>query len=117
MQVFVRGDVWLARWAKDTAESEIKARPAVIISNLDFNSKNEEVICLHLTTNLNHEYALSLDSKKDFAKCFLAEQSAIRYDIIARYSKKSLVKKLGILKNETLNQAVAKTIGLIKGKR
>ena len=113
MDNFNRGDVWLAKWAKNTLDGRIEARPAIIASNAGYNAENDEVICLHLTTNTKHEYALSLNDN-DFEKNLMVDKSAVRFDIIARHSKNSLVKKLAVLKKSKLEQAVAKTIGLIK---
>ncbi len=115
MSDFPPGSVWLCKTARTTADGSIKVRPAVVISNDSYNDKNEEVICLHLSTDSHHQFAIPLDYKKDMEKCELAEPSAIRYDIVARYSKHALVKKFGTIRKEKLAHAIGKFIELIKG--
>ncbi len=114
MDDFHRSDIWLAVHAKDRLDREdVKARPVLIISNNGYNSFNNEVICVHLTTDLDHKYSFVLDKVNDFEKNHMIDDSAIRFDVISRYSKNSLVKKLAILKKKKTQDVIEKTIKLI----
>ncbi len=106
-------DIWLSESAHHAQDGQRHKRPIVIISSDKYNESNDEIICLHLTTRLDHENAISL-IKSDFEKSHLVDDSAVRFDSITRYSKNVLSKKLGEIKREKLRQIVAKTVELIK---
>lgn len=108
-----RGDIWLSETARHSQDGAKHKRPVLIVSKDSYNDLNDEVICLHLTTRLDHDYAIPL-VKTDFEKSLLVDDSAVRYDSITRYSKDVLSKKLGILKTAKLTQVIGKTIELVK---
>ncbi len=94
--------------------SSSKIRPAIVISNDNYNSKTEDVLIVPLTTKLKKiKYNVEIE-QKDLEKGILHYKSQIRTD--KPYSiKKNLIKmKIGIIHNEILREIIQSIIALLK---
>jgi mRNA interferase MazF len=113
MTDFTRGSIWLAKSARWSADGTEHKRPVLIVSNNKYNSNSEEVICMHITTDVRHECSLMLDYSHDMEANRLVDASAVRYDAIARYPVRIFEKKLGAVKEEKLAELVKKLVALL----
>jgi mRNA-degrading endonuclease toxin of MazEF toxin-antitoxin module len=106
-------DIWLTASARHAAGGERHVRPVLIISNDRYNDENDEIICLHLTTDVRHGHAVPLDLQKDMKMNRLVDESAVRYDAVSRYPKAIMLKKLGKIRAEKLATILSKLSGLL----
>ena len=97
-----RGDIWLIKYKKlDSMGTEIyKTRPEVVFSTAFYNEESKRIIALPLTRTTQPLY------KWEIPVVINKTAGKIMVDQIRSFDKeKRLVKKLGILPNETLKQA------------
>jgi len=113
MTDFKRCGIWLAKSAQWSSVGEEHKRPVLIISNDKYNENSEEVICLHLTTDIHHEYCVELDYARDMEMNKLVDRSAVRYDAIARYPVRIFEKKLGTMKESKVSEIIKKLNSLL----
>lgn len=94
--------------------SEQKVRPALIVSNNNYNSKHEDlVICAVTTTQKQTDYSVNIN-QKNLSSGKLPIQSRIKADKIMQVSKKLALKafgKLGDKKFSEVTNQVKKLIG------
>lgn len=77
--------------------TSIKKRPALIVSNSQFNKKNEDIICCLITSNpMDHQHCIKI-SNKDMEKGNLEFDSKIKPYRLFTVSKKIIYKNLGKL--------------------
>lgn len=97
-----RGEVWLIKFKKrDSMGTEIyKTRPAAIFSTQFYNEESKRIIALPLTTTIQPLY------KWEIPVMVNNRQGKVMVDQIRSFDKeKRLVKKLGELTPEILEQA------------
>ena len=74
-----------------------KKRPALVISSTNFNSKNDDVVCCLITSNLeDRQHSINI-TKKDMETGFLEFESKIKPYRIFTINKKLIYKVLGRL--------------------
>ena len=77
--------------------SGAKKRPALVISSLDFNAKNEDVICCLITSNLeDHQHSIKI-TDKDMESGYLEFDSNVKPYRIFTVNKSLIYKMLGRL--------------------
>jgi len=77
-----------------------KVRPAVVVSNNEYNKKYEDIIVVPMTTNLKlRDYAV-LVSNRDLEIGKLIKNSAIKVDRIFSVDKKLIRLTIGKVKKE-----------------
>jgi len=92
-----------------TSLSQIKKRPAMVISNQNYNSSNEDVICCALTSNLaNYSGSVKIDSR-DLEFGNLLYKSLIKPDKVFTLGKELILKKLARL-NKSKSKKVIKNL-------
>jgi mRNA-degrading endonuclease toxin of MazEF toxin-antitoxin module len=97
-----RGDIWLIKFKKrDSMGTEVyKTRPTVIFSTQFYNEESKRVIALPLSTTIQPLYKWEIPIMVNNRK------GKIMVDQIRSFDKeKRLVKKLGELPKEVLEQA------------
>lgn len=83
-----------------------KKRPVVVMSNNEYNSKSDDVICVAITSQIRGiKYEVIIDSE-DMLEGQLPKESCIRVDKIYTLDQKIIVKKYGVLKETKLEQAI-----------
>ena len=105
-------DVWFMR-TPYSDYSENKARPAIIISNDNYNLEWLDFIAVLVTTRKEHPYAIKI-SNSDFSTGGLPEQSIVRFDTVSRYEENLLIRKIGKIKPEFYGKIYEKIVELIK---
>ena len=76
-----------------------KKRPALVISNTEFNKKNEDLICCLITSNPNVKDGIRIINK-DMESGFLEFESTIKPYRLFTANKKIIYKVLGKLGKE-----------------
>ncbi|MEK6984418.1 MAG: type II toxin-antitoxin system PemK/MazF family toxin [Nanoarchaeota archaeon] len=86
-------------------QSGKKVRPALIISNSEFN-RNEDVIICALTSRIKKRaYSIIITSKETVNKK-LIDVSQIRVDTITRIKKDLIIKEIDILNEDTFKKVL-----------
>lgn len=83
---------------------ERKVRPAIIVSNDDYNFKSEDCILVPLTSVIKNEPFSILINTQNLFKGNLIRQSRIRVDKIFSMSKELIIRKIGILNDFTFEE-------------
>jgi mRNA interferase MazF len=81
-----------------------KVRPALVISNNQFNKKSDDCVMLPLTAVIKNEPYSVLIEQKDLSTGKLAKQSRIRADKIFSVEKGLVVMKIGKLRDKAFKQ-------------
>lgn len=93
---------------------EAKFRPAVVVSNNEYNKKNPDIIACAVTSKLHEkEYSISLD-KSNLASGNLPLKSRIRADKIIQIEKSLIAKSFARLNDKTFDSLVDEIKKLIK---
>jgi mRNA interferase MazF len=111
---FDRGDVVLVPFPFTDLTTQ-KQRPALVISSKSFNDSSADAILLAITsqvqTDLQHsDYRLSLDEQKQGG---LPKPSIVKTTKVVTLSQALIIKKLGRLPVETVDQIVRKLISVL----
>jgi mRNA interferase MazF len=111
---FDRGDVVLVPFPFTDLTTQ-KQRPALVISSKNFNDSSADAILLAITsqvqTDLQHsDYRLSLDEQKQGG---LPKPSIVKTTKVVTLSQALIIKKLGRLPVETVDQIVRKLVSVI----
>ncbi len=96
-----------------TDQSISKKRPAIVLSQTNFNQKAEHSICAMITSSKNDPWPNDLEIL-DLESCGLPAESKIRMKLFT-IDHKIIIRKCGVLnKNEQvhLDQAIIKTLDL-----
>jgi len=91
-----------------------KVRPAIVISNNNFNRRSEDVIAIPVTTILKDEPYSVLIGQENLSSGKLLKPSRIRFDKIFTVEKKLAVMKIGVINENTFRQAKSKIFEIIK---
>ena len=87
-----------------TNQSGSKVRPALIISNNEFNSHSNNCLIIPMTTILkNVKYSFEIN-QKDLVKGKLIKKSRIRIDKINSIQKNLIKMKIGTVSNIVFNR-------------
>lgn len=90
-----------------------KVRPAIVISNDDYNQKFEDVIAIPMTSNLDvRDYAI-LISNKDLESGNLIKDSKAKVDRIFSVSKKLIKLKIGKIKLGVHKRIIEILLGIV----
>ena len=90
-----------------------KKRPVVVLSNDSYNIKTEDIVIAAMTSNIEQKEYSVLISSQDIEEGVLAQQSMIRVDKIYTLNKSIVIKKFGVLRNETFKRVRDALIKLI----
>ncbi|HLD49480.1 MAG TPA: type II toxin-antitoxin system PemK/MazF family toxin [archaeon] len=104
--------VWVRLPFSSMEESRI--RPAVIVSNDDYNKKSMDVIVCAITSNLvSKNHSIFIDSK-NLSAGNLPIKSRIRADKIMQIEKSLIIKPFARLDNRTFDSLVKEIIKLLQ---
>ena len=95
--------------------SGAKKRPALVISSLDFNMKNEDVICCLITSNPeDKQHAIKITSK-DMESGYLEFESKVKPHRLFTINKQLVYKvlgKLNLLKSKLVVEEINNIISI-----
>ena len=104
--------VWVSLPFSSLEES--KVRPAVIISNNEYNTKSQDVIVCAITSKLEEkQYSIIIDSK-NLSQGKLSLKSRIRADKVMQIEKNLILKSFAQLNNKTFDALINEIIKLIR---
>lgn len=112
---FSRGDVVLVPFPFTDLTTQ-KQRPALVVSSIDFNAANPDVILLAITSQIpkdlaQSEYRLTSGEQR---RAGLPRPSIVRAAKIVTLSQSLVRKTLGQLPGQTVDQVVDKLLVIIK---
>ncbi|MCX6816104.1 MAG: type II toxin-antitoxin system PemK/MazF family toxin [Candidatus Aenigmarchaeota archaeon] len=93
--------------------SSSKKRPALVISNTEFNKKNEDVVCCLITSNPKTENAIKI-TNKDMETGHLDFDSFVKPQRMFTVSKTIIYKTLGKLNKNKCLLTANEIGGLVK---
>ncbi len=95
---------------------ESKIRPAVVISNNDYNKRNQDILVCAITSNIDDKpYTILIDSS-NLSNGKLPMKSRIKADKILQIEKKLVIKTFAKLDNKTFDVLSQEIYNLIKRK-
>lgn len=104
--------VWVKLPFSDFGESKI--RPAVVVSNNDYNGQSKDVIVCAVTSKLEpRPYSISL-SQENLSEGRLPLKSLIRADKILQIEKSLIEATFATINNETFDRLVNEAVKLLK---
>lgn len=112
----IPGDIVLIPYAPFTNYLATKPRPCLVISGLQFNQSEPDIILAPITSNVRSgdPKQIIIDiSNSLFIDTGLKQTSAIKCGAIFAYSKTQVRRRLGIVKREILEQARKKVIDIL----
>ena len=77
-----------------------KVRPAIVISNDNFNNKSGDCIMVPITSVIRDEHYSILINQEDLSSGKLIRPSRIKIDKIFSVEKKLVIMKIGTINNE-----------------
>lgn len=93
---------------------ESKMRPAVVVSNSDYNDQNQDVVVCAVTSNLEARKYGVLISQENLASGKLPIKSRIRADKVMQVEKSLIVKPFAAIDDKTFDAVVAELMKLFK---
>lgn len=93
---------------------ESKVRPAVIVSNNEYNKKNQDIVVCAVTSKLDQkEYSIIIDNG-NLSSGDIPIKSRIRADKILQIERKLVIKSFAKLDDKTFDALVLEIIKLLK---
>ncbi len=92
---------------------ERKVRPALVISNNELNKKTEDCILVPITGVIKKEKYSIIISQNDLVKGNLIKMSRIKVDKPFCAERKLILKKIGILKEDSFDKVKKEFVNLI----
>lgn len=97
-----------------TSLEESKTRPAVVVSNSDYNKKQDDVVVCAVTSKLDETpYSIFIE-QKNLSTGRLPVKSKIRADKIMQVEKSLIIRSFGKLDDETFDVLIGEITNLIK---
>ena len=90
-----------------------KVRPAVVISNNNFNKMSDDCVMVPLTTVIKNEPYSILVDQENLTSGKLLRSSRIRVDKVFAVEKKLVIMKIGIIDKETFGKIKFEFIKII----
>lgn len=91
-----------------------KVRPAVIVSNNDYNRQSQDVVVCAVTSNLEAKKHSIVISQENLAGGKLPITSRIRADKVMLVEKSLVVKPFAAIDNQTFDSLIAELTGLVR---
>jgi len=92
---------------------ESKVRPAVIVSNTEYNRRSDVVVCAVTSKLEEKQYSILIDSS-NLSQGNLPIKSRIRADKIMQIEKSLIIKAFARLNNKTFDSLVSEIMKLVQ---
>ncbi|MEK6982831.1 MAG: type II toxin-antitoxin system PemK/MazF family toxin [Candidatus Micrarchaeota archaeon] len=90
-----------------------KPRPALIVSNNEYNERNLDVIICAITSNLEKKPYSIFISNENFSIGKMPIQSKIKVDKIMQIEKTRLKEKIAVLNDQTFDLVIMELLKLV----
>jgi mRNA interferase MazF len=90
-----------------------KVRPAIIISNNNYNNKSEDILAVAVTSVIKDEPYSIIIEQKDLKDGKLITKSRIRVDKIFSVEKRIVLKRIGSINEKTFEKIKKEIMKLI----
>lgn len=107
-----RDIVWIKLLYSNLEEEKI--RPALVVSNTEYNLRNLDVVVCGITSNLDKRPYSILISQKDLSEGNLPVPSRIKADKIMQVEKTRILKPFAKLKEQTYKAVIDEITKLVK---
>lgn len=104
-QVLNRKDIILVPFPFSD-QSGSKQRPALVLSNDDFNKKSNDIVVCAITSNMDTDRSIRIE--RDDWKDGLYSECCVRYSTILTIDKKIVLKRIGRLSSERFKDVMKK---------
>ena len=104
--------VWVKLPYSDLRQS--KVRPALIVSNNDYNNSNPDVVVCAVTSKLKESKYSILIENKDLSSGTLPIKSRVRADKILQIEKDLAIRPFAKLDNKMFDNVIGKIADLLK---
>lgn len=105
--------VWVSVPFSDFTENKI--RPALVISNNEYNRRNQDLIICAITSKLKGDYGIQIDNN-DLSFGNLPMKSQIRADKIMHIEKTLVVGSFAKLNDKSFDKLIGEIVKLIERK-
>ncbi len=93
---------------------ESKVRPAVVVSNNEYNKRSQDIVVCAITSKLDEkQYSILIDDK-NLSSGNLPLKSRIRADKIIQIEKDIVIKPFAILNDKTFDELINEIMKLLK---
>jgi len=96
---------------------ESKVRPAVIVSNNNYNKDSPDIVVCAVTSKLKENKYSVLIENKDLSSGNLPIKSRVRADKILQIEKDLVIRPFAKLANKSFNKVTNKIVHLIKSEK
>jgi len=110
--LFNQGDIILVPFLFSDL-SNIRQRPVLVLSNLEYNKNSNDIITCGITSNLKDTNCSVLIENKDMLEGNLVIMSRIKVDKLFTLEKTIINKKLGRINKEIFNRVKKELFKLI----
>ena len=91
-----------------------KVRPVLVISNNKYNASGEDIIVCGITKRTKYSvYSIEINSS-DLKSGTLYSKSTIKIESVLKINQNLIIKKIGKLKDKTLQKVIKIVIGIFK---
>lgn len=97
-----------------TSLEESKTRPAVVVSNNDYNKKQDDVVVCAVTSKLEETPYSVFIEQRNLSTGRLPVKSKIRGDKIMQVEKTLIIRSFGKLDDETFDALIGEITNLVK---
>ena len=95
-------------------QSGRKVRPVIVISNNSFNKYSQDILVIGVTSNISKDkYSLTL-TNRDLEEGKLSTVCFIKVENILKIENELVIKKIGKIKQNILNNIYTKLFDIIK---
>jgi mRNA interferase MazF len=93
--------------------SQTKIRPAIIVSNNNYNKTHSDILIAPITTKRTHQFGILLN-EENIIEGRIVQESEIRVDKIMPISKTTIISQVALVEEKILLQIIEKLIKLLK---
>ena len=94
-------------------QSGTKVRPALIISNSNYNNVSQDVVVLAVTSKISGNFKVTI-TNEDLDEGNLIVKSCIKVDSVFKISKSLIIKKIGVVSKSIFNKTTKILNSIIK---
>lgn len=94
--------------------SDSKPRPAIVISDDNYNSKFRDFICIPMTSVLTEREHAVIITNKDFESGYLLKPSLAKVDKVTSIAQNTVIRKIGVLDKTAYEKVMQELFSLLK---
>lgn len=104
-----QGDIILVPFSDQSGK---KVRPALVVSNNQFNENSSDMILCGITTNISKDFYTIIIENKFLEDKNIKEDCCVKVENLLKIDKNIIIKKIDSVKKEFLDSVIKKINGL-----